>query len=85
MLDKSNDLIYGIESCVSIQHLHKQDERIYDGSTNTSVDSYVVVLLFPTPYIPNNVEYSRPIGVEPGDTIVIPSTCLGIAKSGSED
>ena len=43
---KSNDLIYGVESCGSSQYLLKQDEIIYDGSTNTSVDSYAYVVLF---------------------------------------
>ena len=85
-LDKSIDLIYGVEICGSSQHLLKQDGRIDVGSTNTSVDSYVDMVLLPTvAYIPTNVEYSRPIIVEPDDTIVIASTCLGIAKSGSED
>ena len=84
--DKSNDLIYAIESRESSKYLLKQDERIYDGSTNTSVDSYAGVVLFSTiGYIPNNVESSRLIVVEPDDTIVIASTCLGIAKCGSED
>ena len=84
--NKSNDLIFGVESRGSIQYLLKQDERIYDGSTNTSVDSYADVVLFSmVGYIPNYVEYSRPIVVEPDDIIVIASTCLGIAKSGSED
>ena len=77
---------YGVESRGSIQYLFKQDERVYGGSTNTSVDSYANMVLFPTvAYIPNNVEYSWPIVVEPDDAIVIASTCLGIAKSGSED
>ena len=40
-LDKSNDLIYGVESWESSQFLLKQDERIYDGSTNTQV--YIVM------------------------------------------
>ena len=35
--DKSNDLIYGFERRERSQYLLKQDERIYDGSTNTSV------------------------------------------------
>ena len=84
--DKSNDLLYGVESRGSIQYLLKQDEIIYDGSTNTTVDSYADVVLFLTvAYIPNNVEYSRHIAVETDDTIVIASTCLGIAKSGSKD
>ena len=80
--DKSNDLIYGVERRGSSQYLLKHDVIIYDGSTNyTSVDSYAYVVLFSTVgYIPNNVEYSWP-----DDIIVIASTCLGIAKSGSED
>ena len=70
--DKSIDLIYGVEICGSSQHLHKQDGRIDVGSTNTSVDSYADVVLFPiVAYIPNNVEYSGPIVVKPDDTIVI--------------
>ena len=70
--DKSNDLIYGCKSRGSIQYLLKQDERIYDGSTNIIVDSYADVVLFPTvAYTPNNVEYSRPIAIESNDTIVI--------------
>ena len=44
--DKSNDLIYGCKSRGSIQYLLKQDERIYDGSTDTSVDSYADMVLF---------------------------------------
>ena len=44
--DKSNDLIYGVESHGSSQYLHKQDEIIYDGPTNISVDSYVDMVLF---------------------------------------
>ena len=69
---------YGVESHGSSQYLLKQGERIYDGSTNTSVDSYAYVVLFSTiGYIPNNVEYSWPIVVEPYETIVIVSTCLG--------
>ena len=64
LLDRSNDLIYGVESHGSSQYLLKQDERIYDGSTNTSVDSYADVVLFSTIFcIPNNVEYSPPIVV----------------------
>ena len=44
------------------------------------------MVLFPiVVYIPNNVECSGTIVVEPDDTIVIASTCLGIAKNGSED
>ena len=78
-------MIYGVESRGSIQYLLKQDERIYDGSTNTSVDSYVDVVIFPNvAYIPNNVEYSQPIVVKPDDIIIIASTCLGIAKTRSE-
>jgi len=84
--DKSADLIYGVESWGSSKYLLKQNERIYDGSTNTSVDSYANMVLLPTiAYIPNNVEYSRPIVVEPDDTIFIASKCLGISKSGIED
>ena len=84
--NKSNDLIYGVEICGSIQYLLKHDERIYNGSTNTSVNSYANVVLFSTVvYIPNNFEYSRPIAVEPNDTIIMAYTCLGIAKSGSRD
>ena len=57
--DKSNDLIYGVESRGSSQYLLIQDEIIYDGSTNTNVNSYVDVVLFSTVgYIPNNVEYN---------------------------
>ena len=60
--DKSNDMIYGVETHGSSQYLLKQDERFCDGSTNTSVDSYAIVVLISTVgYIPNNVEYSRPI------------------------
>ena len=65
----------------SRQYLLKQDEIIYDGSTNTSVDSYADIMLFPNvAYIPNNVEYSQPIIVEPDDTIVIASLGLGTGK-----
>ena len=79
-------MIYGVESRGSSQYLLKQDEIIYDGSTNTNVDSYVDVVLFSTVgYIQNNVEYSRPIVIKPDDNIVIASTCLRIAKSGIED
>ena len=79
--NKSNDLNYGVEISGSSQYLLKQDETIYDDSTNTSVDSYAYVVLFSTVgYIPNNVEYSQPIVVKPDDTIVIAFTCLGIEK-----
>ena len=37
-----------------------------------------MVLLPTIAYISNNVEYSGPIAVEPDDTILIASTCLGI-------
>ena len=61
-LDKSIDTIYGVESHGRSQYLLKKDEIIYDGSTNSNVDSYVDVEFFSTVgYIPNNVEYSRPI------------------------
>ena len=84
--NKSNDLIYTVEIQGSSQYLLKQNERIYDGSRNTSVDTYVDVVLFSNVgYIPNNVEYSWPIVVEPNNIVVITTTCLGIAKSGSED
>ena len=77
--DQSIDLIDEIRSHGSNQYLLKQIGRIDDDSTNTSVDSYVDMVLLPTvAYIPTNVEYSRPIIVEPDDTIVIASTCLGI-------
>ena len=58
--NKSNDLIYGVESCGSSQYLLKHDEAIYDGSTNISVDNYADMVLLPTvANIPNNVEYSE--------------------------
>ena len=47
LLDKANDMIYGVESHGSSQYLLRQDERIHDGSTNTSVYSYAYVVLFP--------------------------------------
>ena len=84
--NKSNDLIYTVEIQGSSQYLLKQNERIYDSSTNTTVDSYANVVLFSiVGYIPNNIEYSRPIIVKPDDTMVIASTCLGIDKSASEE
>ena len=62
LLDKSNDLIYGVEIRGSSQYLIKKNEIIYDGSTNTSVDSYAYMVLFSTVgYIPNMLNIVDPL------------------------
>ena len=78
-LDKSIDPIYGFKSNGGSQYLIKKYGRIDEGKTNKSVDSYAdMVLLSIVSYIQNNVEYSGYIDVNPDNTIVIASTCLGI-------